>query len=140
MYLESYDFVSGDDLGRAQALDFGDVLQGRHCQRSLLLRAFPDTETSILDATVYLENKGGWSGAEFGCYVNPSFQPGISPGSDFLSSHLAEVQDATYGTPNGRSIEMSDSSSGYVWLDVDLPTTQVGATSSVNFRFAYNYF
>jgi len=140
MYLKAYDFVSGDDLGSPQVIDFGDVLQGRHNQRPTLLRAFPDTESSILDATLYLENKGGWPTAEFGCYVNPSFQPGVNPGSDLLSNHLAEVRDATYGMPNGRSIGMTDSTSGYVWLDVDLPTTQVGATSSVNFRIAYSYF
>ena len=140
MYLESYDYISGEGLGRSQDLDFGDVIQGRHCQKTLLLRAFPDVETSILDATVYLENRGGWPLAEFGCYVRHSFQAGISPGSDLLSNHLAETQDATYGTPGGRSIEMDDSTSGYVWLDVDIPTTQVGTTSAVNFRFSYNYF
>lgn len=140
MYLEAYDFISGDALGRAQTIDFGDVLQGRHCQRSLLLRAFPDVESSILDATVYLENNGGWTGAEFGCYVAPTFQPNISPGSDLLSNHLAEMRDASYGSPNGRSLDTTASVSGYMWLDVDIPTTQVGATSSVNFRIAYNYF
>ena len=140
MYLQSYDYASGDSLGQPVALDFGDVLQGRHSQKTLVLRAFPDVESSILDATLYLENKGGWPNAEFGCYVNSSFQPGVNPGSDLMSNHLAVVNDATYGSPDGRSIQMVDSTSGFIWLDVDLPTTQVGATSAVNYRFAYNYF
>ena len=136
MRLESYDFVSGNALGKVQSLDFGDVRQKGHCQRTMVLRAFADVEPSISNLTLYLESKGNWPAAEFGYYIHPSFQPKISPGSSQLSSHFTEMRDASSGSPYGIPVGMTGNSSDFIWLDVDLPSAQLGATSA-NFRFVF---
>ena len=139
MQIKTYDYNSGGLINDpASELDFGDVTQGQHCYRPLLIRTFPDTETTIFGLKLYLESKGGWTEAEFGYYTNAAFTPSIEAGSELLSNHLVEVPNATAASPNGISIPTASSISDYVWLDVDLPTTQVGVTEA-NYRFTFNY-
>jgi hypothetical protein len=91
-------------------------------------------ETTVSDMTCFLENKGGWTDAQFGFYSDSSFISAIESGSNYLSNHMTEVQDASSSSPGGFSID----SSAYVWLDVDIPLTQTGI-ADINYRLFFNY-
>lgn len=139
MYLQTYDTVTGSVISdRASELDFGDVLQGRHCTNPVLIRILPDVESTITDMSAFLGNDGGWSSAEFGYYVNPTFIPEVQAGSDQMNNHFVVATDATAGTPGGVALGTTDGTSDYLWLDIDLPTTQTGSTA-VTYRFVFNY-
>lgn len=139
MRVQTYDSVTGQTITEeASELDFGNVIQGRHCPRPVVLRVFPDVETTITDMTAYLENQGGWNQSELGYYLNATFVENVQAGGDLMGNHFVETQDATSGSPNGVPVETSDATSEYMWLDVDLPDTQTGATD-LTYRFIYNF-
>jgi len=139
MHLKTYDFATGDVVSdRAEELDFGAIVQGDHCQIPAVLRIYPDTEVSISDLKVYLSNNGGWSTSEFGYYTSPSFVTNVWPGSEKLNNHFVEMRDATQGSPNGVSLNVTDSTSDFLWLDADIGSNQLGSTS-VSYRFIFNY-
>ena len=139
MRVQTYDSVTGQTITeQASDLDFGDVIQGRHCSRPVVLRIFPDVETTITDMTAYLGSKGGWSKAELGYYLNPVFIENVQAGGDLMDNHFIETQDATSGSPNGVSVQTTDATSEYMWLDVDLSDTQTGSTD-LTYRFIYNF-
>ena len=139
MRVQTYDSVTGQIVSeQALELDFGDVIQGRHCSHPVVLRVFPNVETTITDMTSFLDSKGGWESAELGYYLNSSFVEDVQSGGDLMDNHFVETQDATAGSPNGVPLQTADSTSEYMWLDIDLSNSQTGATA-VTYRFIYNY-
>lgn len=139
MYLQTYDPVTGSVVSeQVSELSFGDVLQGRHCSDPVLIRTLPDTETSITNLSVFLENDGGWSSAEFGYYTNPSFVANVESGGSLMNNHFTISPDATSGSPGGVTIGVNDSTSDYLWLDIDVPPTQLGS-AAIKYRFIFNY-
>lgn len=139
MYLQTYDPVTGSIISeRASELNFGDVMQGRHCTDPVLLRTLPDTETNITNLSVFLENDGGWSSAEFGYYTHPSFTANVESGGELMDNHFTESPNASSGSPGGVNIGLTDSTSDYLWLDIDVPSTQLGS-AAITYRFIFNY-
>lgn len=136
MYFKTYDYITGEILKQTEELNFGDIFQSRHCIKPLIFRAFSDTESSVTNFKIYLENDG-WTGSEFGYYISPLFESGIESGSTKLSNHFAPVPDASSTSPNGVSIGWDTTSSYYVWLDTQI-TDQTG-TAQANFRFFFDY-
>jgi hypothetical protein len=135
MHIETYDPKIGSVIdSNAPGLDFGDVIQSQHCYQPIVLRFRPDTETTVSDMTCFLENKGGWTDAQFGFYSDSTFKT-IESGSSYLSNHMTEIKDASSSSPGGQSV---DSTSSYVWMDVDIPLTQTGI-ADVNYRLFFNY-
>lgn len=137
MFFKTYDYITGNVIdSSAREFNFGDVIQGQHSQ-PVLFRGFLDTETTISDFSLYLTDNGGWD-AEFGYYKDSSFIPAIEAGSTKLSNHLTKVADATQGSPGGITIDWTDGTSNYIWLDIDIGSTQTGSTEA-EYRFIFNY-
>jgi len=65
VYFEIYDYISGEVIDQAVALDFGDLIQRQHCVKPIVLRALSDTET-VSNLKIYLESKGIWKDTDFG--------------------------------------------------------------------------
>jgi hypothetical protein len=94
---------------------------------------------TISDLNLYLENQGVWAGSEFGYYVNSAFTPDVEAGGSQLANHFTVSPDATSGSPYAVPVGLSDTTSDYVWLDVDIPSSATGPNDSVNYRFTYNF-
>ena len=132
MFIKTYDSITGSIIADpAQSLDFGDVIQGQHNTRPLVLRAFPDIETTVNAITIKLQSDGGWTDADFGFYINEDFESGVASGSEKFSH---------FGTPPSGEQDMgwTGTNTYYVWLDVDIPTNQTGTTDAA-YRITYNY-
>ena len=136
MYFEIYDYISGDLINRSSVLDFGDIIQNQHTNKPIVARAFKDSENTITDFKIYLEDKGSWQDSDFGYYISPSFKSSIESGSNKLN-HFIEVPNATISSPNGVPIGWDTTSSYFFWLDAQIKI-QIGINRA-NFRFFYNY-
>jgi hypothetical protein len=139
MYLENYDYITGDLIGSFTTFDFGNLIQNQHCLKPLVFRLIPDQETSLNNIKIYLENKGTWKDTDFGYYIAQSFQPSIESGSSFFHDHFTEVPNASSASPNGVPIpwDSTTRASQYVWLDTQI-TAQTGL-NDVNFRLFYDF-
>lgn len=135
MHFETYDFITGKSI--SQTLDFGDIIQGQHCSKPVVLQAVTDTET-VIDATMFLQNKGLWKDSAFGYYFNPTFAPSIEAGSTLLdSSHFIEVLDPSIATPGvGVPVSFSGNTSEFMWFDVQV--FQIGITDAT-YQMVFNY-
>lgn len=137
MHIQSYDYITGRDIGRIETIDFGNIAQGQHCVKPTVLRLLPDTETSVSDIKLYLENKGTWKDSEFGYHTAHFFEPNIESGSTKMSLHMTEVPEATSSSPNSVPIGYNTTASDYIWIDVKIPL-QTGSTEA-NYRVFFNY-
>lgn len=138
MHFETYDYATGDLIdSSASILDFGDVIQGQHCTVPVLVRAAKDIENTITDSTVFLESKGGWNQAQFGYYINQTFQPFIESGSSELDNHFIETPGAITGSSNGVQLPWDSEKSHYLWLDIDISFNK--GTTQANYRLIFNF-
>jgi hypothetical protein len=125
-------------------INFGSVRQGRHGAIPVLIRPVCDTET-LTSLTLYLQNDGGFSQSRYGYYVNADFVPGVhswtsdDSAAPAISDHFTEVPsppDSTWGVPIGLD---GEGVGDYVWLDVQSGSSETGSTSSINYRFIFEY-
>jgi hypothetical protein len=127
-------------------INFGNVRQGEHGVLPVLIR--PELEDEdITGLVLYLQNNGGFNLTEYGHFVHQEFYSGVrsydpmytgEAGLWFISDHFTEVPNPpdTGGVPVG----IYESGYGdYVWLDVNPGLTETGGTSSINYRFIFEY-
>jgi len=136
MYFEIYDYISGEVIDQADALDFGDLIQRQHCVKPVVLRALSDTET-VSNLKIYLESKGIWKGTDFGYYKAAVFEASIESGNDKLSNHFVEVPNATEVSPNGVSLDWLSGVSDYLWIDAQV-SEEADGVDEANFRVFYD--
>ena len=136
MIFEVYDYISGEIIDQADALDFGDLIQRQHCIKPIVLRALSDTET-VTNLQIFLENKGAWKDTDFGYYKSQFFVPSIESGSTELSTHFIEVPNATAASPNGISLDWHTNVSDYLWIDAQV-TELADGLDEANFRIFYD--
>jgi len=125
-------------------INFGNVRQGLHGAMPVLIRPVCDVET-LISLTLYLQNNGGFSQSRYGYYVHCDFVPGVhsytsdDSGAPAISDHFTLVSDPPLGS-GGVPIGLDGIGQGdYVWLDVQSGDTETGSTSSVNYRFIFEY-
>lgn len=146
MKIRAYSPQTGNLLAEDVAgLNFGNVRQGRHGAMPVLIRPVCDVET-LASLTLYLQNNGGFNQAQYGYFVACDFVPGVhSYTSDdssipAISDHFILVSDPYTGEPGGVPIGLNAEGHGeYVWLDVQSGATDTGSTSSINYRFVFEY-
>jgi len=136
MYFEIYDYITGEVIDQADALNFGDLIQRQHCVKPIVLRALSDTET-VSNLKIYLESKGGWEGTDFGYYKAEDFEPSIESGSGKMSDHFVEVPNATASSPNSVSLDWHSGVSDYLWIDSQI-TEIADGVDEANFRVFYD--
>jgi hypothetical protein len=137
VHFETYDFITGKPISQTVTLDFGDIIQGQHCSKPVVVRAMTDTET-VTNAIMYLQNKGLWKNSAFGYYLNSTFLPSIEAGSAALdSSHFIEVLDPVHATPGvGVPVPFSGNASEFIWFDIQVFQT---GTTEATYQMVYNY-
>lgn len=139
MHIEEYDYQTGKVLGPQEQLDFGNIVQGQHCTRPIVLRAIKDKEINVSDVTMYLIGSTTvWTGAKFGCYSDSSLLTGVEAGSSKLSQHISVLSDAIRGTPGGYPVDWDGTHTKYIWLDVQA-SNAVSGTCDLTYRFIYDH-
>lgn len=129
--LTSYDPETGEPIETTDELNFGILIQGQHSYRPVVLKVVsPDTTSNL---KLFLERKT--EDEEYAYYTNPTFIPFIKSGGPELQNHLIETPDASFSSPNGISIPLTDKTSDFIWLDVYIPSDN--RRISPNFRFIF---
>lgn len=127
-------------------INFGNIHQGEHSVLPVLIRPEKEDE-DITGLELYLQNDGGFEETEYGHFVHPSFVPVKSfdpavtglTGYYFISDHFVEVPnppDVTGGVPVNI---YNDQYGDYIWLDAQAGFAETGGTSSINYRFIFEY-
>lgn len=136
MIFEIYDYISGEVIDQASALNFGDLIQRQHCVKPIVLRALSDTEV-VTNLQIFLESKGAWKDTNFGYFKSATFVPSIESGSSVLSDHFVEVPNATPVSLNGVSLDWHTNVSDYLWIDAQI-TELADGLDEANFRIFYD--
>jgi hypothetical protein len=131
---------------RISGINFGNVQKGKHSVMPVLIR--PEIEDEdIIGLEMYLQNNGGFDQTEFGYFVYSdfvlvkSYAPEFTGDSGYyyISDHFVEVPippDVTGGVP--LTIH-GDTYADYVWLDVNPSSIETGGTTTINYRFIFEY-
>jgi len=147
MKIGAYNPRTGDQISdNIVGINFGNVKKGMHSSIPILVRPEIEDE-SIIGLEMYLQNNGGFDHTEFGYFSNKNFvqvksyDPEVTGDTSYyyISDHFVEVPsppDITGGVP--LSIH-EDSYSDYVWLDVNPSSLETGGTTSINYRFIFEY-
>jgi len=124
---------------------YGNVRQGEHSVLPVCIRPVKEDE-SISGLELYLQNNGGFNNTEYGYFTNPDFVSGVesyvsgmTPSGPVISDHFSEVSDPPQIT-GGVPISIDAEGNGdYIWLDVMAGLTETGGTTSINYRFIFEY-
>jgi len=124
-------------------INFGLVRQGQHGAIPVCIRPVKDTE-DISGLELYLQNNGGFGSSEYGYFHSSEF---ISNMRSYVSGMTGEVISDHFSVvtnppsvSGGVSIGLNGSGEGeYVWLDVQAGASETGSTSTVNYRFVFEY-
>ena len=124
-------------------LNFGNVRQGQHCVIPIVIRPVLEEE-SITGLEIFLQNNGGFSNSEYGYYTDPDFITGVQSyvaglTGAVISDHFTVVPVPSGGVTGGVSIGLNDIYGDYVWLDVQSGVFESGSTSTINYRFMFEY-
>ena len=127
-------------------INFGNVRQGKHSVLPVLIR--PEIEDEdISGLELYLQNNGGFNFSEYGYFSYPyftdvrSWDPDFTgeTGVFFISDHFVEIPSPPQAT-GGVPLTVNPSGfADYVWLDVQAGLMETGGTSTINYRFIFEY-
>ena len=124
-------------------INFGLVRQGTHGVLPVCIRPVKETE-DISGLELYLQNDGGFSSSEYGYFHSADFIAGVRSYTsgltgNVISDHFTVVTNPPSVT-GGISLGLNASGeSEYVWLDVQAGASETGSTSTVNYRFVFEY-
>jgi hypothetical protein len=128
-------------------INFGNVHKGEHSVLPDLIRPEKEDE-DISGLELFLQNNGGFDQTEYGYFVYSDYVPVESwdshtsgdTGVFFISDHFTEVPIPYEGDTGGVHLSMYiDGYGDYVWLDVEPSLLETGGTSSINYRFIFEY-
>jgi hypothetical protein len=131
--------VSEDITG----INFGLVRQGQHGVLPVLIRPVKEAE-DISGLELYLQNNGGFNSSEYGYFNSPDFVSGVRSyvsgvTGNVISDHFTVVSNPPAPT-GGVPISLNGVGEGeYIWLDVQAGASETGSTSTVNYRFVFEY-
>ena len=127
-------------------INFGNVRQGEHSILPILIRPnIEDEDISGLD--LYLQNNGGFNLTEYGYLTSDNFvqvysyDPAVTgmTGIYLISDHFVVVPTPP-DLSDGVHININEEGYGdYIWLDVEPGLTETGGTSTINYRFIFEY-
>jgi hypothetical protein len=147
MKIGAYNPRTGELLSEdISGINFGNVQKGHHSVLPVMIRSEVEDE-SIIGLELYLQNNGGFDETEFGYFTHSDFVLVESyvtgstgtPGYYYISDHFVEVPsppDITGGVPLS---VYSGIYSDYVWLDVNPSSIETGGTTTINYRFIFEY-
>lgn len=147
MKIGAYNPRTGDQLAdNISGINFGNVQKGRHSAIPVTIRPEIEDE-SIVGLELYLQNNGGFDQTEFGYYTNSDFVQVASydaeytgdTGYHFISDHFTVVPDPPSPTGGVPLSIYGDNYSDYVWLDVNPSSLETGGSTTINYRFIFEY-
>lgn len=147
MKIGAYNPRTGDLLSEnISGINFGNVRKGHHSVLPVMIR--PEIEDEVIvGLEMYLQNNGGFNNTQFGYFVHSdfvlveSYDPAATGTSDYhyISDHFVTIPsppDVTGGVPlTVHGGQYTD----YIWLDVNPGATETGGTTSINYRFIFEY-
>jgi hypothetical protein len=145
MKVTSYSPVNGMlMLDSITGITFGNIRQGQHCTNPPVIKPSATSEIQFSEMKLFLQNDGGLAQSQFGYYKNSSFITGITGGHPSYfspSNHFNVVTGPVLSDSLGLNISLDASGmpSEYVWLDVGIGALETGATSSINYRFLFDF-
>jgi len=123
-------------------ISFGNIRRGQHGDSSVLLKPAITTENNFTEMKLFLQNNGGLSASQFGHFASDTFFSGVS-NDNYLSDHFilaTGVSGVEYTGVSGLDINIVNGiPTDFVWLDVEVGASEVGATSTINYRFVFEY-
>ena len=127
-------------------INFGNVRKGRHGVLPVCIRPEKEDE-DITGLELYLQNNGGFEQSEYGHFENPAFVPVRSydpavtgaTGYFYISDHFVQVLNPPTLTGGVPLNIYPDGFGDYVWLDVQAGINETGGTSTINYRFIFEY-
>lgn len=127
-------------------INFGNVRKGRHCVTPVLIRPEKEDE-DISGLELYLQNNGGFDETQYGYYTNENFIPGVHSYDPavtgdtgvVISDHFVEVPNPPQPTGDVPVNLYPNGYGDYIWLDVNPSLLETGGTSSINYRFIFEY-
>jgi hypothetical protein len=89
---------------------------------------------------LFLQNNGGFNSSNFGHFLSTPFITGIQAGSNYLSDNFIVNSTPSVTGVNGVPVEVvSGNISKYIWLDVQVGALETGSSSTINYRFSYDF-
>lgn len=142
MKVSAYNPQNGTLIADAiSGISFGNVRQGQH-STPVLIRPGRTVETNFTEMKLFLQNDGGLSASQFGYYVSDEFLTGIDY-TNHLTGALTLATGVTgtgYTGVTGVSIGIVGGNPvDYVWLDAEVGVSETGATSTINYRFVFEF-
>jgi len=129
------DYVTG--------IDFGNVIQGNHCSRSVVIKPGPHKGYEFNNLAMILEDDAGLSNSDFGHFISKMPFTNIGPGSTYLSdnfSGLPGVSDyAGFLLTSDAGIILDPEDPEYIWLDINVGSGETLGQSDINYRFLFEY-
>jgi hypothetical protein len=128
-------------------INFGNVRKGEHSVLPVLIRPEKEEE-EISGLEIFLQNNGGFDQTEYGYFTYSDFVPVKSwqpsatgeTGCWLISDHFTEISSPYEGATGGVHLNMHQNGfSDYVWLDVNPSLLETGGTTSINYRFIFEY-
>ena len=147
MKIGAYNPRTGELLSEdISGINFGNVQKGHHSILPVVIRPEIEDE-SLIGIEMYLQNNGGFYETEFGYFTHSdfvlveSYDVGATGtiGYYAMSDHFVEVPfppDITGGVPLN---VYGDNYTDYVWLDVNPSAIETGGTTTINYRFIFEY-
>jgi hypothetical protein len=127
-----------------KGINFGNVRKGKHSSIPILIR--PEiTEEDVIGLELYLQNNGGFNKTHFGYFTFSdfvpvkSYEPPLISGYFYISDHFITTPDPPAIT-GGVHININDNYGDYIWLDVQPDIDESGGSSTINYRFIFEYF
>ena len=143
MKIKVYNPTNGNLISDGPSgISFGNVKAGLHGNLPVLVKPFKTTENNFLEMKLFLQNNGGLNASSFGYFVSDQFLSGVNY-TNYLSDHFSLATGVTgiaYTGVGGVGIAISGGQpADYIWLDIAIGSYESGATSSINYRFVFDY-
>jgi hypothetical protein len=140
--IQTYSPANGALLSaEVAALYFGTVVAGMHCVTPILIKVEGDVAKNYTAMKLFLQNNGGLKDSNFGYLSAVEFSAGIT--SSAITEHFEEARgavDVNYAATPGLSITLVDGQPvDFIWLDIEVGLSEKGSTSSINYRFVFEY-
>ena len=143
MKIKVYNPVNGSLVADGPSgISFGNVKAGQHGSMPVLIKPFSTVESNFLEMKLFLQNNGGLNQSAFGHFTSDQFVSGVD-NTTYLSDHFTLATGVTgigFTGVSGLPINLVGGQPvDYVWLDVQIGAYEVGSTSTINYRFVFDY-
>jgi len=107
------------------------------------VRPVKTTETSISQLFFFLEDNAGMNGSVFRALKSSVPTPGIDQGSAQITGYLSPLTGTSdftnYSIISGDGLTLNGSNPEYIWMDINVGLNETTGSTSINYRFVYEF-